>query len=78
MKTYIDKRGWKYSVRPGLGGDTFNGFYQKPGKTGWKSMKQMKWYKSPDEAQRELDKIAKAKGWSCEHLSDLLSLSEAW
>ena len=63
VKTYIDKRGWLYKVRAGLGGDTFSGVYQKPGKSGWKSMKQLPWRDSLDAAQGDLNRYAGAKGW---------------
>ncbi len=30
MKIYIDDRGWRYKVMPGIGGETFKARYQKP------------------------------------------------
>lgn len=64
VKTYIDKRGWKYKVMPGLGENNFKARYQKPGKTGWKCMKNLNWKKSFDEAQSDLNIMAKKKGWN--------------
>lgn len=63
VKIYVDKRGWLYKVRAGLGGHTFSGFYLKPGKTSWKSMKQLPWRDSFDSAQADLNKYAHNKGW---------------
>ena len=62
-KTYIDKRGWKYKVMGGLGESNYKARYQKPGKTGWKCMANMEWRKRFDEAQSDLNAIAKLKNW---------------
>ncbi len=63
IKTYIDERGWIYKVMPGLGESNFKGRYQKPGKSGWKCMKNLKWSKSFDEAQSDLNALAEKKNW---------------
>ena len=64
VKTYIDKRGWWYRVMGGIGGEEFKGRYQKPGKTSWRCMQNLPWRKSFDEAQSNLNILAKAKGWN--------------
>lgn len=63
VKEYIDHRGWKYRVMGGLGDVGFKGRYQKPGKTGWKCMRNLEWRTSFDEAQSELNAMAGSKGW---------------
>lgn len=63
VKTYIDSRGWKYRVMGGLGENNYKARYQKPGKTGWKCMARMRWCKSFDEAQSDLNVMAKTKRW---------------
>lgn len=63
IKTYVDERGWKYKVIPGLGESNFKGRYKKLSKSGWKCMKNLQWRKSFDEAQIDLNKMAKLKGW---------------
>lgn len=63
VKTYIDKRGWKYKVMGGIGGSVYKGRYQKPEKSGWKCMRNLEWRNSFDEAQSDLNAMAKAKGW---------------
>lgn len=64
VKTYIDTRSWLYKVMGGLGESNFKARYQKPGKKGWKCMGKMPWRKSFDEAQSDLNGLAKKKGWS--------------
>lgn len=63
VKAYIDDRGWRYRVMGGLGESNYKARYQKPGKTGWKCMARLEWRKSFDEAQSDLNMLAKAKGW---------------
>lgn len=63
VKTYIDSRGWRYKVMQGLGDSNFKARYNKPGKSGWKGMVSMEWRKSFDEAQSDLNVMAKKKGW---------------
>ncbi len=63
VKAYIDARGWRYKVMGGLGENNYKARYQKPGKSGWKCMKNMEWRKSYDEAQRDLNARAKLKKW---------------
>ena len=65
-KKYIDKRGWKYQVMGGIGGGIFRARYQKPnhsGATGWKSVGQLPWRLTFEEAQADLDRMACEKGW---------------
>lgn len=63
VKTYVDERGWKYKVMGGIGEDSFKARYQKPGKEGWKCMSRMKWRNTFDEAQSDLNNMAKYKKW---------------
>lgn len=64
VKTYKDSRGWRYKVMGGLGESNYKARYQKPGKSGWKCMANMEWRKSFDEAQIDLNAMAKMKGWN--------------
>lgn len=62
---WMDARGWKYKVMVDLAG-TFKGRYQDDkhnGNTGWKGMRQMERRETFDQAQQELNKYAKRKGW---------------
>lgn len=64
-RTYQDNRGWQYFVHSGIGGTTFKTFYLKPGKTGGgHGCRATDWRNSFDEAQADLNRLAKAKGWS--------------
>lgn len=67
VKAYIDARGWKYRVMPGIGDDSFKTRYQKADKhglIGWKGFPQLPWRGSFDEAQADLNAYAKEKGWN--------------
>ena len=67
VKNYIDDRGWKYKVMPGIGENSFKARYQKPdkqGNAGWKGLTAVPWRNSFDEAQADLNSYAKRKGWS--------------
>jgi len=61
VKTYIDKRGWIYKV------DTGNGYYRAKYKTvwpgTWMGVKILPWREEFDEAQADLNRLAKEKGW---------------
>jgi hypothetical protein len=51
----------------GLGESNFKARYHKPGKSdsvGWKCMRSLPWCKSFDDAQRDLNALAKKKGWA--------------
>lgn len=64
-KKYIDNRGWKYKVMGGIGGN-FKARYQKPdkkGNVGWKGVAAVPWRKTFEEAQTDLDHLAREKGW---------------
>lgn len=64
-KKYIDPRGWKYQVMQGLS-DAYKTRYQKPeksGMNGWHGVKTLPWRNTPEEAQADLDRLAKKKGW---------------
>lgn len=69
-RTYVDARGWKYKVCPGLGNREFKGRYQdakhKGEWTGWKCMKNLPWRQTEAEAQADLDAMAKSKGWKAQ------------
>lgn len=65
-KKYIDSRGWKYQVMSGLGEGAFKARYQRPekhGDVGWKGLAAVPWRGSREEAQADLDQLAKKKGW---------------
>jgi len=62
---WTDYRGWKYKVMGDLAG-TYKGRYQDnkhDGDTGWKGMRQLDRRVTFDEAQEDLNKEAKKKGW---------------
>ena len=63
VKTYIDQRGWLYRVMQGLGLSNYKARYQKPGKSRWKCMANLEWRNMFDEAQSDLNAMAKKKGW---------------
>lgn len=62
-KMYIDQRGWKYKVLPGLGENTFKARYCKPGKTGYHCCQRFPWRDSIEAAQVDLDNVAALRGW---------------
>jgi len=63
VKTYVDERGWKYRVMPGIGINTYKARYQKPGKPGWHGVAKLPWRESFDVAQADLNQLAKEKQW---------------
>jgi hypothetical protein len=67
VKSYIDKRGWKYKVIVGLGTPpVYKARYQrsdKHGDVGWKGCAALPWRDTFDEAQSDLNTYAKLKGW---------------
>lgn len=66
-KKYVDSRGWKYMVLPGLGESNFKARYQrdnKYGAEGWKCVAALPWRKTREEAQADLDRLAEKKGWA--------------
>lgn len=65
VKSYIDNRGWKYRVMPGLG-TVYKARYQNDthkGEVGWHGIRQLEWRESFDKAQKDLNALAKKKGW---------------
>ena len=68
---YIDARGWKYKVMSGIGSDRFKARYQKPDKdgsvSGWKGVAAVPWRAAFAEAQADLDRLAKERGWEVWH-----------
>jgi hypothetical protein len=66
-KKYKDQRGWKYQVMGGIGGGTFKARYQKPekhGSDGWKCLSAVPWRADAAQAQADLDRLAKERGWT--------------
>lgn len=66
VKTYVDKRGWKFRVMSGIGENTYKARYQDnkhTGSSGWRGSGMAPWRESFDEAQSDLNKLAKSKGW---------------
>ncbi len=63
VKTYVDNRGWIYQVMSGIGQSSYKGRYFKPGKFG-RCMQNLPWRDSFDDAQRDLNLLAKSKRWS--------------
>lgn len=60
-----DQRGWKYRVMEDLAG-TFKGRYQDDKHSGafcWHGMRQMERRENFDQAQEDLNRYAKSKGW---------------
>lgn len=55
---YEDSRGWQFTTRPGLGGDTFSVFYRKPNK-GWHSVRAVSWFDNEADAEVALVEYAK-------------------
>ena len=69
---YRDARGWLFKVMPGLGGDTFKARYHKPeypADKSWKCVTTLPWRGSAEEAQADLDCMAKKKGWKPEEVT---------
>ena len=66
MAIYIDDRKWIYKVRQGLAPGIWKAYFHKPGRTmriGWKCLKELPWRDSFADAQRDLDDLAKIRGW---------------
>lgn len=47
----------------GIGGENFKARYQRTGKSGWKGVTTLAWCGDFDEAQCDLNELAKKKGW---------------
>ena len=62
-KIYLDARGWQYKVMPGLGKGAYKGRYKKPERSGWHCMANMPWRTTVEEAQADLDEMARRKKW---------------
>lgn len=62
-KTYIDARGWRYKVMPGLGVNQYKGRYNKPDKRGWHCIAKLPWRETSAEAELDLRAMAVRKGW---------------
>lgn len=57
---YVDKRGWKFNVMPGLG-VAYKARYKKPGKTGWHCVAALPWRDTVEEAEKDLAAWAEKK-----------------
>ena len=53
MRIFEDSRGWQYTVRPGLGHETWSVFYRKPGKS-WHSVRVVPWRDRERESECDL------------------------
>ena len=65
-KKYIDDQGWKYRVMFSFVDGAYKVQFQKPenhGDVGWKGLRAIPWRLTQEEAQADLDWLAKAKGW---------------
>lgn len=60
---YMDKRGWKYKVMPGIGGDMFKPFYHSLINNGYHPCRNFYWRSRFDYAQSDLDLHAVMRGW---------------
>ena len=68
---YQDHRGWKYRVMPGLGENMYKARYHKPDKPDnvcWRCYTKIPWRSTFDEAQADLDALARRKQW---HIEDM-------
>ncbi len=67
MDIYEDKRGWRYRVQDGIGGDCWKVFYQKPdhkGKeTGWHGSRMSSYTGDRKLVEDALEVMAAMKGW---------------
>ena len=61
MKIYVDDRGWKYRVMPGLGDNTYKARYQKPGSKRWTCCPRLPWRGTSEEAEADLKLTARKK-----------------
>lgn len=57
MRIFEDSRGWQYTVRPGLGQETYSVFYRKPGKS-WHSVRVVPWRAREEESENDLIEYA--------------------
>ena len=65
-KKYIDDQGWKYRVMFSFVDGAYKVQCQKPerhGDIGWKGLRAIPWRLTPEDAQADLERLAKAKGW---------------
>lgn len=62
VKSYIDNRGWVYKV---MGRSAYRSQYKKPGLPDYrfKNMKNLPFRETFDEAQADLNRLAREKGW---------------
>ena len=63
LTKYVDKRGWIYFVRSGIGRNNFKTFYKKPDRMGEHGCSSVEWRNTEQQAQEDLDALAKKKGW---------------
>lgn len=62
-KVYIDERGWKYQIMPGIGTDSWKARYQKPGKLSWRGVASLPWRNNAAAAEADLERLATKKNW---------------
>lgn len=62
VKRYKDNKNRLYFVRAGIGQDSFKAFCKKPGKREH-GYRQVPWQPSFDQAQSDLNILAKRQGW---------------
>lgn len=58
---YVDDRGWKYQVMPGIDTDTYKARYQKPGSQRWACYPHLPWQNTPEAAEADLKAMAEKK-----------------
>lgn len=65
MVTYMDSRGWKYRVMRKQGDEKFKARYFNPSaaKPKWVPMSSQIWRNSMEEAQADLDAVARKENW---------------
>lgn len=63
--TYVDSRGWKYKVMPGLGDNAYKARYNKPGYKGWHCVANLPWRSYPEDAEKDLAEYARRKKMRC-------------
>ena len=61
---YADQHGRMYKVMPNAGtGNLYRARYCKPHTSGWYAVRTLPWRPTVMEAQRDLDELARRKGW---------------
>lgn len=66
---YVDHRGWKYRVMPGISNHLYKILYHKPiypDNVCWHTYAKIPWRETFEESQADLDSLARRKNWSIE------------